>query len=72
VTPSAGNFILIHFPADERLSAKAADMFLSRRGLVLRRMEAYGLGRALRASVGGVEANQALVAALRDFMSGAG
>lgn len=72
VTPSAGNFILIHFPADEPLGAKAADMFLSRRGLVLRRMEAYGLERALRASVGGVEANQALVAALREFMSGAG
>jgi histidinol-phosphate aminotransferase len=71
VTPSAGNFVLIHFPADERLSAKAADMFLSARGLVLRRMEAYGLGRALRASVGGVEANQALVAALQDFMDGA-
>jgi histidinol-phosphate aminotransferase len=71
VTPSAGNFVLIHFPADERLSAKAADVFLSRRGLVLRRMEAYGLPGALRASIGGEEANRALAAALRDFMSGA-
>jgi histidinol-phosphate aminotransferase len=71
VTPSAGNFVLIHFPADERLSAGAADMFLGRRGLVLRRMEAYGLPRALRASIGGVEANRALVAALQDFINGA-
>jgi histidinol-phosphate aminotransferase len=71
VTPSAGNFVLIHFPADRRLSAKAADLFLTRRGLVLRRLEAYGLPGALRASIGASEANQALVACLRDFMSGA-
>jgi len=71
VTPSAGNFVLIHFPADKHLSAKAADAFLSRRGLVLRRLDAYGLPRALRASIGGEEANRALVAALQDFMSGA-
>jgi histidinol-phosphate aminotransferase len=71
VTPSVGNFILIHFPADEPMSAHAADAFLSSRGLVLRRMDAYGLPGALRASIGSAEANQALVAALQDFMSGA-
>ena len=71
VTPSAGNFLLIHFPAEEHLSAKAADQHLSRRGLVLRRMEAYGLPGALRASVGTEEANRALIAALREFMNGA-
>ncbi len=71
VTPSAGNFILIHFPADKVLSAEAADAFLSRRGLVLRRLDAYGLPRGLRATIGGEEANLALVGALQDFMSGA-
>jgi histidinol-phosphate aminotransferase len=34
---------------------------------VLRRMDEYGLPRALRASIGSEEANRALVAALRDF-----
>ncbi|HSM19904.1 MAG TPA: histidinol-phosphate transaminase, partial [Hyphomicrobiales bacterium] len=47
VTPSAANFVLIHFPADERKGAHAADAFLGGRGLVLRRMDAYGLPRAL-------------------------
>lgn len=70
VTPSAANFVLIHFPAEERLSAKAADHYLSRNGLVLRRMEGYGLPAALRASVGSEEANRALVAALARFLSG--
>jgi histidinol-phosphate aminotransferase len=72
VTPSAGNFVLIHFPADDQRGAGAADAFLGRRGLVLRRMDAYGLPRALRASIGSEEANRALVAALRDFINGAG
>ena len=71
VTPSAGNFILIHFPADEPTGAHAADAFLSSRGLVLRRMDSYGLPGALRASIGSEEANRALVAALQDFMGGA-
>jgi histidinol-phosphate aminotransferase len=71
VTPSAGNFILIHFPADGGRDARAADGFLSQRGLVLRRLDAYGLPLSLRATIGGEEANVALVGALRDFMSGA-
>jgi histidinol-phosphate aminotransferase len=72
VTPSAGNFILVHFPADEPMGAAAGDAFLTRRGLVLRRMDAYGLPGALRATIGSEEANRALVAGLQDFMSGAG
>jgi histidinol-phosphate aminotransferase len=71
VTPSAGNFILIHFPAGERSGAAAADAFLNQRGLVLRRLESYGLPRALRATIGSEEANRALVAALQDFTNGA-
>ncbi len=71
VTPSVGNFILIHFPAGEGVDARAADAFLNARGLVLRRLDAYGLPGALRATIGGEEANHALLAALRDFMNGA-
>ncbi|NJM29548.1 MAG: histidinol-phosphate transaminase [Rhizobiales bacterium] len=66
VTPSAGNFLLIHFSKDR---APAADEFLSSRGLVLRRMEAYGLPDCLRLSVGTEEGNRAVVAALKDFLA---
>lgn len=66
VTPSAGNFLLIHFSKDR---APAADEFLSSRGLVLRRMEAYGLPDCLRLSVGSEEGNRAVVAALKDFLA---
>ena len=69
VTPSVGNFILVHFPANGR-GAAAADAFLSGRGLILRRMEGYGLPGALRVTVGTEEANRALVAALTEFMGG--
>jgi histidinol-phosphate aminotransferase len=64
VTPSVGNFLLIHFPAGK---AADADAFLSARGLVLRRVTAYGLPDALRLTVGTAEANMAVIAALREF-----
>jgi histidinol-phosphate aminotransferase len=70
VTPSVGNFLLIHFPQEEGLTAKDADAFLSSRGLILRRIDAYGLPHALRLTVGDEEANGLVVAALRDFMGG--
>src|SRR5690606_29335018 len=58
VTPSVGNFILIHFPAgDERRSAAAADAFLGSRGFVLRAVRAYGFPNALRMTIGTDEAN---------------
>lgn len=68
VTPSVGNFLLLHFPEDASRSAPAADTHLSSKGFVLRRMEAYGLPGALRLSIGSEEANRALVEALRDFL----
>ena len=51
-------------------SAAEADAFLTRRGLVLRRVEAYGLPQALRLTVGPEEANRLVVEALAAFMSG--
>jgi histidinol-phosphate aminotransferase len=69
VTPSVGNFILIHFPDTPGLAAPDADAFLLARGVVLRRMEAYGLANALRMTIGSEEANQATVAALAAFLS---
>ena len=59
-------FLLVHFPAYK--NAAMADSFLQSRSLVLRRMEGYGIAGALRLSVGTNEANQAVVAALKDFL----
>lgn len=68
VTPSVGNFILIHFGDRAGKSAAKADDFLTARGLVLRRVTAYGFPDALRMSVGSEEANEAVIAALKEFL----
>jgi histidinol-phosphate aminotransferase len=68
VTPSVGNFLLIHFPKDAGKTANDADTFLVSKGLVLRKVGAYGLPDALRLTIGSEEANRHLVASLRDFM----
>jgi histidinol-phosphate aminotransferase len=70
VTPSVGNFLLIHFPQMAGKSAKDADAFLTSRGLVLRGVAAYGLPDALRLTIGTEEANRLVVQALADFMAG--
>lgn len=68
VTPSVGNFVLIHFPEDQKHSAAAADDYLSARGYVLRRVSGYGFPNALRMSIGTEEANRGVVAALTTFL----
>ena len=68
VTPSVGNFMLIHFPQTPGKTAKDADAFLSKDGLILRAVGAYGLPDALRLTVGDEEANRHLVATLTKFM----
>ena len=67
VTPSVGNFLLLHFPKNR--PAPSADSFLLERGIVVRRMEAYGMPDALRLTIGDEEANRAVVAALKEFMA---
>jgi histidinol-phosphate aminotransferase len=68
VTPSVGNFLLIHFPETKGRTAADADAFLTKRGLVLRRVAAYKLPNALRMTVGSEEANRLVVAALAEFL----
>jgi histidinol-phosphate aminotransferase len=68
VTPSVGNFILIHFPNQPGKTAKDADEFLVKRGLVLRALGAYHLPNALRMTVGTEEANRLVVSALSEFL----
>jgi len=70
VTPSIGNFLLIHFHEEKERSAAAADAFLRQHGLVLRRVVGYGLPNALRMSVGSEAANRLFIEALGDFLAG--
>ena len=70
VTPSAANFVLIHFPTAKGKTAQDADRFLTARGLILRQVGAYKLPHALRMTVGSEEANRLAVAALGDFLGG--
>lgn len=66
VTPSVGNFVLIHF-ADAKMAANV-DSFLTERGLILRRVTANKLPNALRMTIGTEEANRLAVATLKLFL----
>jgi histidinol-phosphate aminotransferase len=70
VTPSVGNFVLIHFPTEKGKTSAEADVYLTKRGLVLRGLNNYGLHHQLRMTIGTEEANRLVVDGLRDFMAG--
>ncbi|MGI9525362.1 MAG: histidinol-phosphate transaminase [Hyphomicrobiaceae bacterium] len=72
VTESVGNFILVHFanePSDR--TAPEADAFLRSRGIIVRTTAGYGLGNALRITIGTEEENRSVVRELATFVSGA-
>jgi histidinol-phosphate aminotransferase len=60
--------LLIHFPETRGRTAKDADAFLTKRGLILRQVGAYKLPNALRMSVGTEEANRLVVQTLKEFL----
>jgi histidinol-phosphate aminotransferase len=66
VWPSHGNFLLADFGTAEK--AKAADAHLRSRGLIARAMGAYGLGEALRITIGTGEECTMVAEALTAFM----
>ncbi len=68
VTPSVGNFLLLHFASGK---AHAADDFLSANGVVLRTLDAYGLPDALRLTIGSDQANHRVIELLTKFMESA-
>ena len=68
VTPSAANFLLVHFP--EGKSARDADKFLHARRIILRRVEEYGFPDALRMTIGTEDENNVVLTALSEFMDG--
>ncbi|HZT89621.1 MAG TPA: histidinol-phosphate transaminase [Stellaceae bacterium] len=69
LTPSVGNFVLPEFPEGAGRDADAAFAFLQARGILTRKMHAYGLPRHLRITIGTGEENEAVAAALSEFMS---
>ncbi|WP_430424198.1 pyridoxal phosphate-dependent aminotransferase [Phenylobacterium sp.] len=68
VGPSATNFVLVGFPKTPGKTAADADEFLSRRGLLTRRVLNYGLPDHLRVTIGLDEHNRAVVEALAEFV----
>ncbi len=67
VTPSVGNFLLVHFSDEPGKTSADADRFLTERGFVLRAVTGYGFPNALRMTIGSEEANLGTLAALREF-----
>jgi len=62
VHPSVGNFLLVEFT-----DAEAADAFLRSRGLIMRKMGAYGLPHCLRITIGTEAETRATATALAEF-----
>ena len=67
VPDSVGNFVLCRFPG--AADADAADAFLRRRGLIVRKMAGYGLGESLRITIGTEEEMRLLVDGFAAFQS---
>ncbi|HEX7760337.1 MAG TPA: histidinol-phosphate transaminase [Caulobacteraceae bacterium] len=68
VVPSSANFILAGFPVTPGKTAAEAEVFLARRGLIVRGVGNYGLPNHLRFTIGLEEHNRAVVDALTDFL----
>jgi histidinol-phosphate aminotransferase len=66
VWPGEGNFVLADFGVTDK--ANAADLFLRQRGLIVRRVGAYGLPQCLRITVGTAEECGMIIEGLADFM----
>jgi len=65
--PSNANFVLAEFGEAGPKSAPAADAYLKSRGLIVRRMEGYGLPAHLRITIGDEAACRAVAAAVSAF-----
>jgi len=69
VTPSVGNFLLVHFPDTKGKTAADADAWLTSKGLIVRPVAAYGLPGALRITIGLDTDNRKVANALAEFMA---
>jgi len=70
VADSVANFVLPEFPATPGRTAAEADAFLQARGLIVRRVDGYGLPNYLRVTIGNDEETAAVLDALSAFMEG--
>lgn len=69
LTDSVANFVLVRFRAEAGRDSLAADIFLRRHGLIVRRMESYGLPQWLRLSIGHAADMQAVADTLTTFVT---
>ena len=67
VTPSVGNFLLVHFPGGPEQAA-AVDAETRKNGVILRPVAGYGLPQCLRITIGLEHENRKLVDILRNFL----
>ena len=70
VNSSVGNFVIVRFPMAAGRNADAAYDHLYSRGIIGRRIAAYGLPEWLRFTVGREAEMRAVVEALADFLGG--
>jgi histidinol-phosphate aminotransferase len=68
LTPSVANFVLAGFPDDPRRNADAVFAFLHSRGILTRKMAAYGLPQHLRITIGTGPEMATVATALAEFM----
>ena len=66
ITPSAGNFLLVHF--NDAVQSQAVDHHLRRQGIIVRPGAAYELPQCLRISIGLESENRKLIDALTAFL----
>lgn len=63
--PSVGNFFLVDFGTPQ--ASQNADQFFRQRGLIFRALQAYGLGRYLRISIGTKSNNDLILRAFAEL-----
>ena len=68
--PSAGNFILVEFPADGPVTAANCNQYLLDHGIICRYLAVQNMPRALRISIGTENETRTVAAALRDYIEG--
>jgi len=66
--PSVANFVTAHFPAQGAHSAANAAAFLKSKGILPRAIAGYGMAHSLRFTVGTEAENDAVLAALAEFL----
>jgi histidinol-phosphate aminotransferase len=69
LTSSVANFVLARFPDDSLKNADSAFAFLQSRGILTRKMAAYGLPQHLRITIGTGPEMETVAAALAEFLA---